>query len=221
MPNCNAYFQRLVTYLNRILINKPDDFVVGILQTEFVAQGRTFDSFLGAWLSRMDMIVHWEAHRIKTLALCMVLPYLTGEMVQKHFAEIGRLLFTRLEDELYHRLTDGQARVKYSPNRFGVLNKQEQMRNPNALNIKIHEKISQRYEKLKREDWLLDFDLIEIFWQKVRDLMAKLQIQSIEPLVDCLPEEQLKHAFTNLVNGFSPKHEQQKAEALERQNSEQ
>ena len=48
------------------------------------------------------------------------------------------------------------------------------LRNPNAVNIKIHERISQRYEQMKREDWLLEFDLIDIFWQKIRDLMAKL-----------------------------------------------
>lgn len=65
---------------------------------------------------------------------------------------------------------------------------------------------------MKREDWLLEFDLIDIFWQKIRDLMAKLQITTIDPLVECLPTEQLKVSFANLVNGYSPKHEQLKLE---------
>ena len=47
-------------------------------------------------------------------------------------------------------------------------------RNPHSVNIKIHERISQRFEKMKREDWLLDTDLMDLFWQKVRDLMGKL-----------------------------------------------
>ena len=34
LPNSNAFFQQLVTYLNRVLIIKPDDFITGILQTE-------------------------------------------------------------------------------------------------------------------------------------------------------------------------------------------
>ena len=44
--------------------------------------------------------------------------------------------------------------------------------------------------------------------------MNKLSIQTIDPLTDCLaPEDQLKQQFINLVNGYSPKFEQMKAEA--------
>ena len=38
------------------------------------------------------------------------------------------------------------------------------MRNPNAVKIRIHETISQRYEAIKREDWLLSFDIVDILW---------------------------------------------------------
>lgn len=65
---------------------------------------------------------------------------------------------------------------------------------------------------MKREDWLLETDLMDLFWQKVRDLMGKLGIDSIDPLIQCLPEDDLKQSFSNLVNGYSPKHEQLKAE---------
>lgn len=68
---------------------------------------------------------------------------------------------------------------------------------------------------MKRDDWLLELDLMDIFWQKVQDLMGKLQIQSIDPLLECLPEDHLKSSFRNLVNGYSPKYEQLKAEQLE------
>ena len=123
----------------------------------------------------MEMIVQWEAHRIKTLATLVMLPHLTGDLVQSHLGEIGKLIFSRLEDDLYHKLTSETSR-NYSPSRFGHQSKQDLQRNANAVNIKIHERLSQRYETLKKEDWLLEFDLIDIFWQKVRDLMAKLQI---------------------------------------------
>ena len=41
LPNSNAFFQELVTYLNRVMIIKPDDFVLGILQGELVQRGFT------------------------------------------------------------------------------------------------------------------------------------------------------------------------------------
>lgn len=40
--------------------------------------------------------------------------------------------------------------------------------------------------------------------------MEKLSIQNIEPLLECLPEEELKVKFTNLVNGHSAKYEDRK-----------
>lgn len=165
----------------------------------------------------MEMIVEWEAHKIKTLALLVILPYLTGELVQTQFGTLGNLLFSRLENELYFKLANEKTRANYSPSHFSTPGNKYDLKNPNAFNIKIHEKVSQRYETMKREDWLLEFDLMDIFWQKVQDLMAKLQITSIEPLVVCLPDEHLKSSFTNLVNGFSPKHERLKADQLEQQ----
>lgn len=69
---------------------------------------------------------------------------------------------------------------------------------------------------MQRDDWLLETDLMDVYWQKVRELMAKLSIQTIDPLADCLAsDEQLKLQFINLVNGFSPKYEQMKAEAAQ------
>ena len=118
MPNSNVFFQELVTYLNRVMIIKPDDFVQGILQGELASRGFTLDQFLEAWLIKMEMIVQWEAHRIKTLALLIMLPYMSAELVQKYFGEIGKLLFPRLEHELYHKLTNEKSRGNYSPSRF-------------------------------------------------------------------------------------------------------
>jgi hypothetical protein len=58
---------------------------------------------------------------------------------------------------------------------------------------------------------VLDLDQIDIFWQKIRELMAKLGLASIDPLVECLPED-LKLPFNNLVNNYSPKYEELKKE---------
>ena len=45
---------------------------------------------------------------------------------------------------------------------------------------------------MQREDWLLETDLMDLFWQKIRDLMEKLAIPSIDALVECLGEEHTK-----------------------------
>jgi len=54
---------------------------------------------------------------------------------------------------------------------------------------------------MKREDPLLDFDLIDHFWQRIRELLANLNIPSIEPLSQCFTDKHLATTFTNLVNG--------------------
>lgn len=71
-----------------------------------------------------------------------MLPFLTGELIQSQLGEIGKLIFSRLEDDLYNKLTNETARGNYSPNRFANHSKQDLLRNPNAVNIKIHERIS-------------------------------------------------------------------------------
>ena len=52
--------------------------------------------------------------------------------------------------------------------------------------------------------------------QKVKELMKGLNLQNIDPLLDCLKDsenqldEELRQKFTNLVNGHSPKFEERK-----------
>lgn len=38
------------------------------------------------------------------------------------------------------------------------------MKNTNTVRLRTFEKVSQRYEELKRNDQLLDLDLMEHFW---------------------------------------------------------
>lgn len=71
-------------------------------------------------------------------------------------------------------MSEQKSRANYSPSHIFGADKSDMRRNPHSVNIKIHERISQRFEKMKREDWLLDTDLMDLFWQKVRDLMGKL-----------------------------------------------
>ena len=164
----------------------------------------------------MDLVLSWEAHRIKTLAILTLLPHFNGDLIRQAFGEIARLTFDKLEHELFLKVTNNESRFS-SPSRFSNPSKTDHMRNPNTVKIRIHEQISQRYEAIKRDDWLLNFDLFDIFKQKTDELIGKLGIQSIDPLLECLPEEHQRQAFTNLFNGYSPKAERLKAEKQEKE----
>ena len=90
----------------------------------------------------MDLIVQWEAHRIKSLALIVMLPYLSGDLVQKYLGAIGKLLFSRLEDELYYKLSEQKSRANYSPSHFSNSGKEPPLRqyqNPRAYQSEVRE----------------------------------------------------------------------------------
>ena len=93
-----------------------------------------------------------------------------------------------LEHELFLRITNNNQRFS-SPDRINSVSKIEQMRNPNSVKIRILEQNSARYKTQLKEDWLLTFDTIDILWQKTRELMTNLGITTIDPLLECLPEE--------------------------------
>ena len=90
----------------------------GILIGELGQKGFSLSQFMQALLNKMDHIVSWEAHRIMTLTLLTLLPFLTVEIIEICFSEIGRLTFTRLEEDLFLKLSNEKALITYSPNRF-------------------------------------------------------------------------------------------------------
>ena len=100
----------------------------------------------------MDLIISSESHRINNISIYMLLPYFSAEMLQQHLSVIAGLTFKRLEDYLYAKLTDEPGRT-FSPSKlqevptaFGF------MKNGNIVKVRLHEKLSQRTESLKRED---------------------------------------------------------------------
>ena len=124
MPCANIFHQQLLTYINRMIIIKQQDFIVGVIQTELSQKGYSFEDFVKAWLGKMDMVVSWEAHRIKTLAILCMLPHLSSEMIQAHFVDIAKLTFEKLEHELFLRITNNDQRFS-SPSRFNQPSKIE------------------------------------------------------------------------------------------------
>jgi len=62
----NSTEQQLLTFLHRVLIIKPDAFIIGILSGELAQRGFTMRQYLEAWLYRMEMIVTRNLYRFKT-----------------------------------------------------------------------------------------------------------------------------------------------------------
>lgn len=94
-----------------------------------------------AWLSRMDMLVSWESSRLNTIAAYNLLPHFPGELVRQTFHEIVRITLPKLEHELYLKLTDSQARI-HSPSKIANPLKQDGIRSPHTIKVRIHEKVS-------------------------------------------------------------------------------
>ena len=164
LPGSNIFFQQLVTYINRVIIVKQGGFIEGFLTNELAKKGFTLGQFIEALLNKMDHIVSWEAHRIMTLTLLTLFPFLTVETIRSSFNEIGRLTFHRLAEDLYLKLSNEKALINYSPNRFKQKSDQEYASRPNAFKIRLNENFSSRLKALNRDDWLLEFDQIDIFW---------------------------------------------------------
>ena len=122
LPCANIFYQQLLTYINRVLIIKQDDFINGILHAELTQRGFTFTQFVEAWLTKMDLVVSWEAHRIKTLAILTLMPHFGGDLIRQAFGEIARMTFDKLEHELYLKVTNNESRFS-SPSRFSNPNK--------------------------------------------------------------------------------------------------
>lgn len=72
---------------------------------------------------------------------------------------------------------------------------------------------------MKQEDKLCEMDLVDNFWQRIRELMAQLQITQVQPLIECLPEDQ-RQPFDNLINGVSPRYTRLKEREQQQQTNE-
>lgn len=64
------------------------------------------------------------------------------------------------------------------------------IKSTNSVRLRTFEKISQRYEELKRHDLLLDIDLTEHFWQQMRTLASNLQLD-VTVLAQLISDPQL------------------------------
>ena len=105
----------------------------------------------------MELILSQESRRINLLAIYSLLPYFSGDLLQKMFGEVGRLTFTILDSHMHLKLIMNETRY-CSPSKISHYNILS-----TKVKINMMEKVSQRMEQLKREDSLLDIDIIDFF----------------------------------------------------------
>lgn len=120
----------------------------------------------------MDYIVSQEGRRINLLAIYSLIPFFSGELVQATLNEIARLTFSMLDSHLQMRYLDGADARFSSPSKIGT-----HLVVSAKVKINMMEKVSQRSESLKKEDSLLEVDLLEFFWTQMDRLRQSLNIQ--------------------------------------------
>ena len=87
------------------------------------------------------MLVSWEATKINTIAAYNLLPTFSGDLVRSAFPEIFRITLSKLEHELYLKLTESSARI-HSPSKIASLSKQDHIKSPHIIKVRIYEKVS-------------------------------------------------------------------------------
>jgi hypothetical protein len=91
-------------------------------------------------------------------------------LLQKTFGEIGRLTFSILDSFFQTRLLNGDSAF-CSPSKvshYHVIS--------TKVKINMMEKVSQRMENLKRDDSLLEIDIIDFFWKHMEECQRMLNI---------------------------------------------
>ena len=160
----------------------------------------------------MDFIASRESIRINLIAIYALLPHFTQDMVALHFREIGRLTFQQLDNYMYLKLTNNSCRF-HSPSQMnsdkctfpyggtGAL----QQKNVRLI-IQYAEKMSQRMDQLKKEDPILEYDLIDCFNKSMDCLKQNFGWATPEPLSEFLNSSSPQPGLLNREN--SAEHQQ-------------
>ena len=65
----------------------------------------------------MEMITSRESLRINLIAIYMLIPHFSTEMLSQFFAEVGRHTFSQLDNYMYLKLTNSSCRF-HSPSKM-------------------------------------------------------------------------------------------------------
>lgn len=145
----------------------------------------------------MELILSQDCRRINMLAIYTLLPFFSGELLQHTFGEIGHLTFSQLESFLHMRsLENGDSRFT-SPTKIGS---GASHYSSISTKVKMFEKSSHRAEILKKQDSILDIDVLDYFAQKMIETKQALNIQpSLELLVQFIANENHRAQYLQLL----------------------
>ena len=128
------------------------------------------------------------------IAIYTLLPKFSLELLQRHFVDIGKHTFSELDSYMYMKLTNNVQRF-HSPSKMGNdctfpyggagALQQKNVR----IKIQYSEKMSQRFDTLKKEDPILLQDLIECFTKNLDQVMKNLAINDPQVLVNMIPDD--------------------------------
>jgi hypothetical protein len=187
LPSSSVFYTVAVTFINRAITVNRENFIHSVIEPLCASKGISFGHFVEAWFNKMEMIVSQESRRINLVAIYNLLPYYNAELLQKWFGEIGRLTFTILESHLHIKLLSHDTRY-CSPSKvshYQVIS--------TKVKINMMEKVSQRMESLKREDSLLDLDIIDLFWTSLHQTQKALNIQpDLQVLAQFVADENIR-----------------------------
>ena len=187
LPSSSVFYTQAVTFVNRAIALDREFFARSILEPLCLQKGIGFGQFVEAWFSKMELIVSQEARRINLIALYSLVPYFSGDLLQRSFGEIGRMTFSILESHLHLKLVSGEATRLCSPSKVSHYHMVS-----TKVKINMMEKVSQRTEALKREDPLLELDIVDHFALKMVEVKNALNVQpDLAVLASCLPDEHL------------------------------
>jgi len=156
--NTSYFMMNMVTYLNRIIIIDQSYFLSCLAETQ-----APLSNYMAHWIKTSDFIVSRESQRINILAMCILLPQLPAQELQKEFSDFCRLSLHHVDQYIYLKLTNSPT-LSYSPNTvekcvfpYGGT---QAMKGKNVrFIIQCADKMSQRLDSLRLSDPLVGYDL--------------------------------------------------------------
>jgi len=91
-PSVTAFYTQMITYLNRMIVVKPNEFLT-ILSELLAVKQISINFWVEEYFRKMEHVVSQEGQRINCLAIYNILPHLNGPLIGALLPEVGRLTF--------------------------------------------------------------------------------------------------------------------------------
>mmetsp|Transcript_37880 Transcript_37880/g.36305 ORF Transcript_37880/g.36305 Transcript_37880/m.36305 type:complete len:121 (+) Transcript_37880:46-408(+) len=93
IPSSSTFFTGLITFINRIIIAKPDYFVECLRELQG-SRNISLSQFVELWINKMEFLMSQESRRINLIAIYTFIPYFSSEAIQRSFNDIAKITFS-------------------------------------------------------------------------------------------------------------------------------